>query len=712
MIFPAKNNIFTALICSFVVLSGNAHAQQVALLDSGADPDQGFNLAPGFNYFLNTDDTSDVSTREGEGHGTVSTRLVAESFDGQIVPFVVTDGTRLRQFEPESMIARDSALSDILGRDEVRVIGITWGTEGITGSAAPLLPELSNANKVIAIMAGNEFSSQPNALATTSFNLAGVIIVGATDADGVLFPEANRAGTTAAKYVAAIGLPELTATVGGASWATARIAGIAGAVLQQNPNLTAAEVVQVILESAEDRGDEGIDAEYGRGFIANAQQVLNNVIGPVTIPTQPIDNGSTLGSSGGGGGGGGGAGLLVGGALIGALVLMRKPKEKLEKTLVLDSYGRTFQIDLGEQTVVDDDILHLTDFFHALDQTSVSDGFYVPELNTEVAFAATTNEDHRFDMIEYFAAPDDVVINEQQANMSVALGSKLTQSVDFTAGYQVSPGAAFGRAADLQSHKTFGVSSFISGQSFDSLLSGFSSRANTMNLAYKPGSSDKATLNLGLVSIDEKRRFGQQSFSSILEAKFKFNERIGSSLQYGQIQERGSVFGGAAGGVFGVKTATTHAVNIGAFVTATDKLTLVANYGLGRTSVDSSVDSLLSGFSGLRSDWYSLGMIGNNIFRAQDQLGVSLSQPLKIRSGEVNFSIPTARDLNGDIAFDTERLDLAETNATEHRAEAYYRTMLTDKLEFGSFVLYRQNPNHVRDYGNETLFMATLRYRQ
>ena len=702
---PQKSGLTSIIVSILALFSANAHAQQVALLDSGVDPNAGLNIAPGFNYFLNIEDTSDVSTLEGEGHGTVSARLVSESFSGLIVPFVITDGAGLGLFEPQSTVARDSALSDILGRDQVRVIGITWGTAGITGSAAPLLPQLSNSNKVIAITAGDDSAAQPNALSTSSFNLSGVIIVGGTDADGDLLPQTNRAGTTQNKYVTAIGLPTLDASDGDSSWAAARISGIAGAVLQQNPNLTAAEVVEVILQSAEDRGAEGTDSEFGRGFIANAQQVLNNVIGPPVVPTQPTD-------SGGGGGGGSGAGLLLGGALVGALLLMRKPKEKLEKTLVLDSYGRTFQIDLNDHMQIDDGILHLNDFFHALDQTSISNGFVLPDLNTEVMFSATTDQDHRFDMIEYFSMPGDVVIEDQSADVSLAVATRLGAQTSLTGGYRVSPGLLFGGASDLESHELFGTSSFISGQSFSSVLTGFSSQAQTLTLDYQPAALSKTAFKAGLVSVDEDRRFGKDSFSTILEGEYQLNKDAGVTLQFGQIEEQGSLFGGAAGGLFGVNTATTYAVNIGGHWRTSDKFTMVANYGVGRTKVDATADSLLGNFSDLRSDWYSLGLVGNNIFRARDQIGVSFSQPLKIRSGDVDYSIPTGRDLDGLIAFDTERVDLSETNATERRLEGYYRTMLSDKLELGSFVSYRQHPNHVLEEGNELLIMGTLRYRQ
>lgn len=699
-----KPQLGTVLFVLIGMLSATAHAQQVALLDSGIDPSRGFNVAHGFNYFLNIDDTNDVSDRTNEGHGTVSARLVSESFSGEILPFVITDGETSLLFEDRVRVARDNALSDVLGRDQVRVVGITWGTRGVTGASASLLPELSNNNKVIAIMAGNEFGSQPNALASASFNLSGVIIVGATDAQGVLLPEANRAGTAANKYVAANGLLSGDVTEGGSSWATARISGIAGAVLLQNPNLTAAEVVDVILISAADRGAPGTDSEYGRGVILNAEQVLNNVIGPVSVPTEPTPSS--------GGGGGGGAALLVGGALAGALLLLKKPKAKLEKTLVLDSYGRAFEVDLSDSVHINDGALHLNDFFHALDQTSVADEIALPQLNTMVAFSATTEVDHRWDMIEYFALPGDVVLENQQANVAIALHTRLADQWDLAAGYRVSPMQTFGAVSQLDSHQTFGSSSFITGQAFSSVLSGFSSQGHTASLVYHPAKLDKAAIKLGLVSVDQKQRFGQDTFSSILEGSYQFTDNAGLSMQFGQIEEKGSLFGGAAGGIFGVDTATTYALNVSGRVRVDNRFSMVANYGLGKTHVDAADNSLLKDFSNLRSDWYSVGLIANDLFREQDQLGLAFSQPLKIRAGGVDYSFPKGREINGAIRFDRERINLSETGATERSLEGYYRTLLSSKLELGGFFAYRQNPNHVSDNGDELLLMATLRYRQ
>ena len=635
------------------------------------------------------------------------------------MPLVITDGDLTGADEGLVRSARNAALEGLLMRPTVSVVGITWNTSGVVDTSSPLVSQLSGAGKVVAILAGDDAAAQPNALALSSFNQLGVIIVGATDADGELLPDSNLAGSSAAKYVAISGLPSTGSLTGDTSFATARLSGIAGAVLLQNPNLTAAQVVDVILQSAEDRGATGTDDVYGRGVILNAQQVLNNVIGTVTVPTTPgtpvtpVDPST---DSGGGGGGGGAAVILLGGALAGVLMLRKKPSDKLEKTLVLDSYGRSFETDLNKQIEINDGSLHLNQFFHSLNQQANGDSFAsqieVPGLRTQVTFQAASLVDPRIDFIEYFATPGDVGIEPRQSAVAFAVNSELTDSMSFAAAYNVSPDQEFGAAKQLTSNAQFGSSSFLSGQSFGSVLSGFSVQANTSSLAYTPSKNGKTSVKLGLVSVDESERFNQQSLSTLFEGEYKFDDNAGVSLQFGQIKEKGSVLGGGGGGVFGVEGATTYAINLGGNLKLGKKFALVGNYGIGRTSVESSDNSLLKDFSNIRSNWYSVGLVGNNVWRAKDQFGLALAQPLKVQAGEVDYSIPFGRLSNGNIAFNTERVNLADTNATEHMLEAYYRTMLTDKFELGAFMAYRQNPNHVSDHGDDAMVMATVRFWQ
>jgi len=80
---------------------------------------------------------------------------------------------------------------------------------------------------------------------------------------------------------------------------------------------------------------------------------------------------------------------------------------------------------------------------------------------------------------------------------------------------------------------------------------------------------------------------------------------------------------------------------------------------------------LLSDFSSLSSDWYSVGLVTNKVWSHSDQFGISVSQPLKVQSGSLNYSIPVQRDQFGDIAFDTERVNLGEADSSEQRFEIY-----------------------------------------
>lgn len=321
---------------------------------------------------------------------------------------------------------------------------------------------------------------------------------------------------------------------------------------------------------------------------------------------------------------------------------------------MLDSYGRSFEADLSQQVEINDGTLHLNQFFHSLQQqaanSSIGSQVYLPQLKFKVAFQATSLVDPRTDIIEYFATPGGVGIEPTNTNVSLAIESQLSRRVDLSAGYSVSPNQQFGGAKSLDTHAYFGASSFLSGQSFGSVLSGFSTQANTGSLNYK--SSKNSSLKLGIVSVDQTQRFKQTSLSALFEGSYQFTGNAGLTLQFRQIKENGSVLGGGASGVLGVERSLAYAINLVANVRAINRFSAFGNYGVGRTSVESSDTSLLNDFSALRSDWYSLGLIGNNVLRDQDQLGFAFSQLLKVQSGSVNYSIPVSRLESGRIGFD------------------------------------------------------------
>lgn len=108
-----------------------------------------------------------------------------------------------------------------------------------------------------------------------------LIISGAHDSRRDMAVFANRAGATAASYLAALGMSAFSvdSAVGevkganGSSIAGAVIAGAAALLAQAFPNLTGRQIVELLLNSADDAGDPGTDKVFGRGIL-NIERAL------------------------------------------------------------------------------------------------------------------------------------------------------------------------------------------------------------------------------------------------------------------------------------------------------------------------------------------------------------------------------------------------------------------------------------------------------
>lgn len=85
----------------------------------------------------------------------------------------------------------------------------------------------------------------------------------------------NRAGLAKQKYIVAPGSSQAAKhtgdseyhSVNGTSFSAPLVAGAAAIIREAYPALTAAQVVQVLLNSADDLGDPGVDAVYGHGML-------------------------------------------------------------------------------------------------------------------------------------------------------------------------------------------------------------------------------------------------------------------------------------------------------------------------------------------------------------------------------------------------------------------------------------------------------------
>ncbi len=288
------------------------------------------------------------SIQDEGGHGTsVAAVLGAARNGGQIVGLAPQATLAVMRADRAGSCATadgcrysDSTLAagiEAAAATGARVINISLG--GSPGNAA-LRSAFANATRsaVLVISGGNDSAAQIDALPTSALasgNKAAIIIVGAVDENRQLASFSNRAGSAQDNFITALGVrvrsfdQNGTAFLySGSSYATPQVSGAIALLAQAYPNLTSAQLVDLLLRSADDAGAPGPDPVYGRGILNIARAFApsgGTSLAGSAVPVSLSANGS-LGSAFGDG------------ASFGAA---------LGSVPIIDGYGRTYGLKIG-----------------------------------------------------------------------------------------------------------------------------------------------------------------------------------------------------------------------------------------------------------------------------------------------------------------------------------------------------------------------------
>lgn len=177
-----------------------------------------------------------------------------------------------------------------------RVINLSLGGSSPSTGLRLAIARAASAGAVVIVAAGNEGSStdagvdpnnpDPFATGLRQAGAGNVIIAGSVDSSDAFSSFSNRAGSEANWFLSARGekvccaydngvLKITTDASGtrfqyvfsGTSFAAPQIAGAAALLIQAFPNLTATQVVDLLLRTARDAGAAGTDTTYGRGIL-------------------------------------------------------------------------------------------------------------------------------------------------------------------------------------------------------------------------------------------------------------------------------------------------------------------------------------------------------------------------------------------------------------------------------------------------------------
>ncbi|AQR63338.1 peptidase S8 [Brevundimonas sp. LM2] len=323
----------------------------VGVIDSGVQPDQADlvgRVSP-----LSTDIITGRNLPRGENdHGTFVAGVTAAGFNGFGTVGVAYNATILSVRsdisdcnDPTDTVcfaSSDLARSiDYAVANGARIINLSLGGEKrLGGTFEAALQRAISAGVVFAISSGNEAGADPEfpgRYASDPRFAGAIIVVGAHGRTDQIADFSNRAGSSAASFLSAPGVDIISQCDGtscllgsGTSFSSPAVAGALALLLEAFPNLTGRQAVSLLLTTARDAGDPGVDTVYGQGLLD-----LARAFAPVGATRSPTATGSPVQVSAQ-------PGAFLGGAFGDAL-----SGQGGLATISYDAYDRLFRTDLG-----------------------------------------------------------------------------------------------------------------------------------------------------------------------------------------------------------------------------------------------------------------------------------------------------------------------------------------------------------------------------
>ncbi len=668
----------------------------VALLDTGVRLDHvdiGPNLLPGFDFVNGDSSPNDDSLI---GHGTQVAGIIAAvrngfgtvgvAYDAKIIPVKVQDREQIRR--NNDMIAG----IDFAVANGARIMNLS-----IQGDTTPeienALVNAAGAGTIIVFAAGNQGFIAPTRFSRVAERLGGHgIIVGAVDGNLNRAAFSNEADGLMDHFMVAPGVtietttnssPSAITRFTGTSASTPFVSGAAAVLLSAFPNLTGAQVVQILFESATDLGAPGVDPVYGHGLLNLAAAM--EPAGELAVP-----------SSGGSGSSFAAGALVLGGAIAYAI---QKSGKKLEKTLILDKYNRGYTANLPDLIAVREEFPGLESLLESLEMETGS--LFVPLTGNHALAMSYATSQPRTRSATMGHDPFETE-HEEVPNWAMSLTGNLGPRWAYALNMNANPRRGFSVTGEADGLTDY---AFLGEATFSSPYLGFGESANSANIRYRL--SQQLDVRLGLTATeDDVDDYGVSSDALVLQGTFHPHDRATFALQFGQLVEHGSMFGGASAGPFSVDKSDTTAVGISGRVRLSQNTALFGSYNRGVTRVSDRAGSMIQDVSTLYSESYGIGLSGRSLFRRDDSFGFVVSRPMCVAAGNARLDVPTSIDSGGRIFSESARIDLSPTEQ-ETDLEAYYKVKAKTGAEYGLHVLFRDNPHHNAELANDVRMYIT-----
>lgn len=708
---PAQHNAITAWS------AGHSGAGvTIGIVDTGIDT-----ASPEFAGRISASSRDVAGTREltntDSDHGTNVAMIAAAARDNTGILGIAWSATiaMFRSDDPGSCATYDAAVPDsgcsFFDNDiaaginaattaGAKVINLSLGGSSPNAALRSAVANATAAGVVIVISAGNDGDStdpakdpnnpDPFASGLEAAGSGAVIIVGSVDSTDTISAFSNRAGSSANAYLTARGervccayengtLKTITNADGsrsvyvmsGTSFSAPQVAGAVALLREAFPNLTAPQVVDLLLRTASDAGAAGPDVIYGRGVLniaaAFAPQGATSLAGSTSV--MPIGDTALVGSA------------PMGDATAKATGL---------SAVVLDSYQRAYRIDLGaglRKARVQPRLANAL----ATETRNVSLG------NKDLSLGFTLDARGQFQHLPWSGA---LRLSSADVNIARVLAARVAVRIapNASAAFGFAQGSD-GLVAQLQSRRQ--PSYLIARAPLDDLGFGQDGELSLalrrdfggwgLSLAAETGSAiSGAPVRDAESAVQRTRRDRAQRFGVSIDRSLGFGS---AALSASWLSEDRMIMGARLHDGFGARGADSLFLDAGASLGLGNNWHVGAAWRSGFTWPHAG-GSVLPG-SRLTSSAWALDAGRDNVFTRGDSLGLRIAQPLRVESGGIALNLPV------DYSYDTlaptfaaQTLQLSPSGR-EIDAELVWRGPLWDGAAMAS-LFYRKDPGHTR----------------
>lgn len=675
----------------------------VAVVDSGIEPthpelDSKISAASTDIVLPGTPMADDI------GHGTMVAGVIAAERNnfwthgvafGSTILAVRTDGRNLDGTTTDEYLILDVASGIAYAAGKAHVINLSLGVAG-TQLGDPLgtpveqdtfvnaLVHAMSSGAIVVAATGNEGATEaalPAAYAgDATVNASGqMLAVGSVNHDATdIATFSNHCGQAMNYCLVAPGDGLWTTVTGGdlgyvygTSFSAPHVSGAAALLIQLWPTLTPAQVVNIMLTSATDMGDVGVDSVFGHGLLNLPAAIAP--AGSLEIPLAPLADGGgptventmlTLDSS-------------FGDALTDARLL--------SQAFALDDYDRNYAVDLSD-LISRADIGFGLNALVARDRLESIDAELPNGMKVAMGVSDTGRAESAAEWSGMAIEDGGIISSPELHGMSLEIDGVWETS--FRLGYDVTPEQQTVSLASSEPAGLFWMPGNLLGPQY-----GLAGAGTGLTLSRRIGES----------SIVSAGWLDQRSDPDITEADAELGDvtlahRFGNgAIGYAgisMIDERNGFLGGAALGGFAVAGTESLFYSVGGRYPLDRGFELVGSYTTGEAEISADRTGLLSEWNGIRADAFGIGLVKNGVLGPADRIGLLAGQPLRVNAGEARLTVPVEYLPDKTVVSDSERVSMAPSGR-QYDLQLAYASALGENASFSTYVMMQLEPGHV-----------------